>query len=321
MKLHQCRCFCCRHQSDKATCLRHREINLLMNRMSGANRRLYSAMETRTLGRGGIKAWREITGLSSGAIRRGQKELASLLSGEPNPVPRGHPGRYPIERKYPDICSVLEALLHDDSAGDPMSLRKWTRISSRKLSKKLAEIGYSVNYHTLCRLLKQMGYSLKVNVRHRASTAYAPKRDSQFNYIAAQKAKFLASGRPVISVDAKKKELIGNFKAAGSVWRRQAIKVDQYTFELAPRPSVSPRLLASTMLERTRVTSGLEHLEIPQPSPYLPSTNGGSSQDVTSIPTNRRFLFWPMVAEAMVYAAGRGNTSYSMVSAMLSALP
>lgn len=118
----------------------------------------------------------------------------------------------------------------EETGGDPMTRKKWVRISSRKLSKKLAEKGYTVNQHTVCSLLKQMGYSMKVNVRHRASTTYSPRRNAQFNYIAQQKAAFLAAGNPVISMDTKKKELIGDFKASGQSWCKEAIEVSEYNF-------------------------------------------------------------------------------------------
>jgi hypothetical protein len=111
-----------------------------------------------------------------------------------------------------------------------MTRKKWIRVSSRKLSKKLAQMGYTVNYHTLCRLLKKMGYSMKVNVKKRASTAHSPKRDAQFKYISAQKAAFMVAGNPIISVDAKKKELIGDFKVPGTSWCKKPIEVSDYSF-------------------------------------------------------------------------------------------
>jgi hypothetical protein len=135
-----------------------------------------------------------------------------------------------VEEKYPDIKHVLEQLVEDDTAGDPMTRKKWVRASSRKLSERLGRMGYTVNQHTLCRLLKEMGYSLKVNVKGRASTAHFPKRDAQFRYIASQKAAFIAARNPVISVDAKKKELIGGFKAHGASWCKSPIEVNDYTF-------------------------------------------------------------------------------------------
>ncbi len=166
--------------------------------------------------------------LCASDVARARAELAALLAGTPLERPKGRPGRPSIKEKYPEIENVLRELVTDETAGDPMTRKKWVRISGRKLSKKLAEKGYQVNYHTVCCLLKQMGYSMKVNVKHRASTAYSPKRDAQFKYIAEQKAAFLAAGDPVISVDTKKKELIGNFKASGRSWCKDAIEVDEY---------------------------------------------------------------------------------------------
>jgi hypothetical protein len=156
--------------------------------------------------------------------------LAALLEGRQLERAEGCPGRPSIEEKYPEIKSVLEQLLEDETAGDPMTRKKWVRLSSRRISKKLANIGYQVNYHTVCRLLKDMGYSMKVNVKKRASTAHSPKRDAQFRYIASQKAAFLAAGNPIISIDAKKKELVGNFKANGRLWCKEAIEVSDYAF-------------------------------------------------------------------------------------------
>ncbi len=143
---------------------------------------------------------------------------------------QGRPGRKGIEGTYPDIRSVLERLLEDETAGDPIIDRKWVRVSSRNLSKTLEQMGYTVNYHTLCGLLKKMGYSMKVNVKKRASTAHSPKRDEQFSYIASKKATFLAAGNPVISIDAKKKELVGNFKANGRTWCKEPIEVSDCTY-------------------------------------------------------------------------------------------
>jgi len=99
-----------------------------------------------------------------------------------------------------------------------------------KLSGKLALLGYDVSYHTVCRLLRKLGYSLKVNVKQRAATAGSPKRDAQFAYIAQQRAAFVDSGWPVLSVDCKKRELIGGFRANGSSWCKGAIQVNEHSF-------------------------------------------------------------------------------------------
>jgi hypothetical protein len=225
-----CGCSCCQQELDHSDREHHRAINLLMRQLRPLQRRLCAAIESRRIGRGGSRLMAEITGLCASTIRRGQSELTALLEGFPLEGAKGRRGRPSIRQTYPDIEAVLEELLADDVAGDPMTRRKWVRISSRKLSKKLAEKGYTVNHHTVCELLTQMGYSLKVNVKTRAATMHSPKRDTQFKYIAAQKAAFLKAGNPVISVDAKKKELIGDFKANGRVWCKKSIEVADYAF-------------------------------------------------------------------------------------------
>jgi hypothetical protein len=227
---HQCACLRCRYQADHPDLLHHQHMNVLMNGLSAEQRRLYAAIESRRMGRGGCQLLSEITGLASGTIARGGRDLAALLEGRPIERATGRPGRLSIEKMYPEIKQILEQVVEDDTAGDPMTRKKWVRVSSRKLSNRLAEMGYTVNYHTLCRLLKEMGYSMKVNVKKRASTVHSPKRDAQFRYIAAQKAAFIAAGNPVISVDAKKKELIGDFKAPGTSWCKTPIAVSDYTF-------------------------------------------------------------------------------------------
>jgi transposase len=205
-------------------------LRFFLSTLNDEQRRLYAAIESRRLGRGGCRSVSEITGLCLATVYRGRSELAALLAGTALEETKGRAGRPSIEEKYPEIKTVLEELVSDNIAGDPMNSKKWVRISSRRLSKKLAGMGYKVNYHTVCRLLKDMGYSMKVNVKKRASTTHSPKRDAQFDYIAAQKAAFLTAGNPVISVDAKKKELIGNFKADGKSWCKSAIEVNAYTY-------------------------------------------------------------------------------------------
>lgn len=181
----QCKCSHCRDQIDHADRLHHQHMNVLMNQLSAEQRRLYAAIESTRMGRGGCRLLSEITGLAGVTIARGRRDLAAHLEGRPLEHATGRTGRKSIEAKYPDIKHVLEQLVEDDTAGDPMTRKKWVRPSSRKLSKALAQMGYTVNYHSLCRLLREMGYSMKVNVRKRASTAYAPKRDTQFSYVAS----------------------------------------------------------------------------------------------------------------------------------------
>jgi hypothetical protein len=123
----------------------------------------------------------------------------------------------------------LLALLVDETGGDPMKKQKWVRLSLDRLSELLAEQGHAIDPKTVRRLLRKLDYSLRAN-RKRFTGPPHPDRDRQFRYIARQRQRFLKAGWPVISVDAKKKELIGNFKNAGRTWCREAEEVNAYDF-------------------------------------------------------------------------------------------
>jgi hypothetical protein len=119
---------------------------------------------------------------------------------------------------------VLEALLHDATAGDPISGVKWTRKTVRRLSRELRRQGLKVSRMSVDRLLRKRGYTLRVN-RKRKTKAHDPQRDHQIQYIARTRRAFKKAGFPVVSVDAKKRELVGNFRNAGRTWRRKPIEV------------------------------------------------------------------------------------------------
>jgi hypothetical protein len=131
--------------------------------------------------------------------------------------------------KDPDILPALESLLSDEVAGDPMGEQKWARSSLRQLSERLKQAGHKAGTGVVARLLKALGYSLKANKR-RVLRKNSPGRDEQFQYIAAQRQGFAAAGLPVISVDTKKKELVGDFRNNGQVWCRKAPEVDEHDY-------------------------------------------------------------------------------------------
>jgi hypothetical protein len=136
-------------------------------------------------------------------------------------------GRKLTEVKDPGIEPAIEQLLSDQIAGDPMSDQKWVRSSLRRLNAQLAQQGHPTSTNTVARLLRKMGYSLQVNKKKQAGNHH-PDRDEQFRYIASQKAQFLGDSLPVISIDTKKKELIGNYRREGKSWRREPIEVDTH---------------------------------------------------------------------------------------------
>jgi hypothetical protein len=123
----------------------------------------------------------------------------------------------------------LASAVEDETAGDPMSKKKWVRISLRRLSQVLEQGEYKVSRMTIRRLLKKQGYSLKANRKERTGPPH-PDRDRQFRYIRRVKQVFQAAGHPMISIDTKKKELIGNFKNRGQSWCRDAEEVNVHDF-------------------------------------------------------------------------------------------
>ncbi len=176
-------------------------------------RRLWAAAEACSAGRGGIAAVVRATGISESTVLRG---LADLQSGE-MPAPgkvRRHRGRVPILEREPGLGEALERLVDPVTRGDPESPLRWTSKSAAKLAQALREMGHDVVDRTVLRLLKAKGYSLQANKKTREGAQH-PDRDAQFAHINQTVAEAIAAGQPVISVDTKKRELVGDFKAVG----------------------------------------------------------------------------------------------------------
>jgi transposase len=183
--------------------------------------RLWAATEARSLGRGGVSCVARATHLSRTTIHVGLKELAvpsrkSLRVADGSRAPGG--GRKRLVIKDPQLLSALEKLVEPSTRGDPMSALRWTCKSTTKLAAELARQGHPVSQRTVCDLLAQLGYSLQ-SVRKRREGAQHPDRDAQFQHIAQVVREFQVAGQPVISVDAKKKELIGDFANRGREWQ------------------------------------------------------------------------------------------------------
>jgi len=125
--------------------------------------------------------------------------------------------------------AAIEILLEHDTAGDPISGRKWTRKTTEKIAQVLPQIDIPVSANTVARLLYQMNFSLRVN-RKQIATNSSPYRNQQFEYISSRRTRFQRQGLPIISVDSKKRELIGNFKNAGAKWDRTPVLVNDHDF-------------------------------------------------------------------------------------------
>jgi len=184
------------------------------------SRRRWAAVEARALGHGGIAAVEEATGISRSTIARGLRELKDAddepLEAERIRRPGG--GRKPVTEKDPTILESLERLVEPTTAGQPDAPLRWTSKSLRNLASELKEEGHDVSHPTVGTLLKDLGYTLQANRKTREGTSH-PDRDAQFGYLNEQVRASQAAGHPVISVDTKKKELVGDFKNPGQEWR------------------------------------------------------------------------------------------------------
>jgi hypothetical protein len=125
---------------------------------------------------------------------------------------------------------TLQEVVEAETAGDPMGVQKWTRRSLRQISDRLGQLGYVVSHQTAGRLLKGLDYALHVNAKKREAGENHPERGAQFDHIAEQRAAFAAAGWPIISVDTKKKELIGDFKNPGRAWGKEGEEVNVHDF-------------------------------------------------------------------------------------------
>jgi len=193
----------------------------VLGTLNEAQARLYVAEKALELGRGGISRLAELTGMSRPTIYKGAAELRakrSVLAAEVGRIRRVGGGRKRVKAVEPTMKKALRQILEETTAGDPMSLLKWTAKSTRTIAAELSRRGQPVSAVTVARCLRDMGYSLQANVKTLEGRQH-PDRDAQFRHINAQVKAFVRSGDPVVSVDTKKKELVGAFKNAGRRWQ------------------------------------------------------------------------------------------------------
>jgi len=194
------------------------ELRALLNERE---RRLWAAVEAKSLGYGGISAVARATGISRRAIHAGLQELGRLsFTGRFQRIRTIGGGRKPLVMTQPELPNALEALVEPTTRGDPESALRWTCKSIRRLAAELQDQGFHIERQKVADLLHELGYSLQANRKTHEGSQH-PDRNAQFEYIAATVAAFQAQGLPAISVDTKKKELVGDFKNPGREWCRQ----------------------------------------------------------------------------------------------------
>jgi len=219
-------------------------------------RRLVAAAEAKALGYGGVSLVARATGVSRRAIHVGQKELQ-----ESAPVGRSTArvrqpggGRKRTTNKDPSLEADLERLVEGTSRGDPMSPLRWTCKSVRRLAEELRGSGHRVSHQLVAELLVKLGYSLQANVKRHEGEDH-PDRNAQSEYLNRQVEGFLAEGQPVISLDTKKKELVGEFKNSGREWRLkgQPCEVRVHDFVIPPRQQNLWVRMVTTHTQHTRL--------------------------------------------------------------------
>jgi transposase len=182
------------------------------------SRRVWAATEALALGHGGIGVVERATGISRSTISRGIRELSVEDGASAGRTRRVGGGRKCAEQQDETLLPDLDALVEPTASGDPDSPLRWTSKSVRRLATELQRLGHDVSYRLVADLLHDLGYSLQANRKTREGPQH-PDRDAQFHYLNAQVRQFQRQHRPAISVDTKKKELVGDFKNAGRAWR------------------------------------------------------------------------------------------------------
>ena len=229
--------------------------------------RLWAATEANSLGHGGIKTVATACGLSRRSVERGLTELRNQKTADKDTdsMPMGRArrpggGRKTVLAKNPNLTAELECLVDSSTRGDPMSPLRWTSKSTEKLANELRMGGYHISPRSVAKLLKNTGYSLQ-SVRKTHEGGGHEDRDKQFEHINASVKAFHFQGEPVISIDAKKKELVGNFANKGREWhpKGQPEEVNVYDFIDKELGKVTPYGVLDIAANEGWVSVGIDH--------------------------------------------------------------
>jgi transposase len=205
----------------------------LLPKLNERDRRLALGAEARAWGRGGIAEVHRATGVSRNTIVRGIREVSVTDTDAgrgPRRVRASGGGRKKAQVADPELLPALDALIEPETRGDPESPLRWTTKSTQNLAEELTSTGHSVSASVVGKILRSEGYSLQ-STRKKLEGAQHPDRDAQFRHINAAVTAALAAGQPVISVDTKKRELVGQFTQAGREWHRSKEPVEVSTYD------------------------------------------------------------------------------------------
>ncbi len=238
----------------------HQRFTALEAVLDEKSRRLVAAAESKALGRGGISAVCKATGVSRQVIRQGLRELGQTPTHPPGRIRRPGGGRKSARQKDPALVADLEKLVEPTARGDPESCLRWTSKSVRKLADELVLMGHEVSYPVVAELLHEMGYSLQANRKTKEGDSH-PDRNAQFEHINARVQEHISKQQPVISVDTKKKELVGDFKNSGQDWRPKGTpeKVRVHDFVIPELGRAAPYGIYDLAQNTGWVSVGIDH--------------------------------------------------------------
>lgn len=235
----------------------------VLSTLNEAQGRWFVADKALDLGRGGISRFSELTGMSRTTITKAIGELhgrGRLIPATMGRIRREGGGRKKVEESDPAVKKLIVEILGETTAGDPMSLLRWTSKSTRTIAEELTRRGHAIGAVTVGRCLSELGYSLQANVKTREGPQH-DKRDQQFRYINRLVKSYIRTGDPVISVDTKKKELIGKFRNQGRMWRRRGkpVKVNVHDFPHLGYGKAVPYGAYDIARDRAVVNVGVSH--------------------------------------------------------------
>jgi hypothetical protein len=238
-----------------------RKFQQLSPTMTERQRRLWAGTEADSLGYGGVATVAQATSMAISTVRKGRDEIRAGVSKQDiHRDRRPGAGRKPSEQKQPRLVAALEALVDPVTRGDPESPLRWTAKSTHSLKTELRHQGFTVGSTKVGQLLKRSGYTLQGNSRMKEGAEH-PDRNAQFEYISAQAADFLARGLPVLSVDTKKKESIGEFANHGREWQPKGKPVEVLTYDFTDEdsPKAIPYGVYDVGDNRAFVNVGTDH--------------------------------------------------------------
>ena len=237
-----------------------RKFEALEPALTERTRRLWAATEATALGYGGIARVARATGVSRSTIVRGIRELESGTFLEREWTRRPGAGRKRTADKAPTLRADLEGLVEPSASGDPQSALRWTSKGIRKLAAELCAMGHPVSHFLVADLLREAGYSLQGNRKAKEGSGH-PDRDAQFRHINRRVKSRQRRHQPVISVDAKKKELVGDFKNAGREWRPKGLpeRVRVHDFMIAENGKATPYGVYDLTRNDGWVSVGIDH--------------------------------------------------------------